>query len=150
MPDQTDIEMVKYPTGRIRSFLTPGRYDWDSIELYTILDGVQRGLESIDGETRIAPEFLYLDSDGTSTRESLEGLLEAGNQSPVRGSAEFQTGPVEGEIIYRAHVPRETDAALEASFAAPEGYEGQVRQTLSDAGFSSPTIPRITRSAIEH
>lgn len=144
----TTVEMVQYPTGRVRSFLSLTDNDWRSFELYRILRDVEEGLGEVEEDASVEPGFSYLEK-GRPDVESLEGLLEAGRYSPVTGSATVEAGPVEGEIDYTTAVPRETDAALEAEFTVPEPYEQQLREILADAGFKDPVIPRITRRAIE-
>lgn len=147
MPE-TQVEAVQYPTGRVRSFLVPGQYDWYSFELYEILKDLEEGLQEVEEDAVVEPEFIYLDGGGPDV-ESLEGLLEAGRYSPSKGGAIVEAGPVEGEIKYVTSVPRETDAALEAEFTVPEVYEQQLRNILGEAGFKDPVVPRISRRAIE-
>lgn len=138
---ETEVEMVQYPTGRVFSFLSTSGYDWESFELYRILQDVEDGLRDIETDAHVDPEFSY--HENRPNAESLEELLAAGKYSPADGSAHVEAGPISGEIDYTTAVSHESDAELEAEFTLPEEYEQRLRHVLGEAGFKDPIIPRI-------
>ncbi|MFB6190759.1 MAG: hypothetical protein ABEJ91_04280 [Candidatus Nanohaloarchaea archaeon] len=144
MPE-TEVEVVQYPAGRLRSFFSPEKYDWSSTELYMVLDRLGRNLSEVEEDATIEPEFSYPNGD---TAESFEELLEAGEHSPLEGGARVEAGPVEGHIEYIPAVGHET-SALTAEFEVPEVYEQQLRDILGEAGFKDPVVPRISHRAIQ-
>lgn len=135
----SELSMVKYSAGRLRSWLPFVRYDFTPVELYETFQGIEEDLEEISPEMESRSSFL---ASGTETLDGPQELVGRDSYDLGWGRGFYRSDEFDGVIQYLPF-SAEHNAVMEADFDIIADQRDAVESVLEEYGFRDPIVPRV-------